>query len=258
MLKKIILKIGGSVITKKDVKDFPLDMNEIKRVFYEYVRVDEIKRLGRELYEAIKESGCRLILINGAGPFGHYLVYKKQPVEIVHKSVEYLNRKLIEYLDNDLNIQPVAPFDTCEWKHGEFDISRLWEKGQRVLEDGKILSTYGDVLQGYKIISGDDLAVLLAEHWQADKIIMATDVNGVYDRPPENEDAKLIKTIRGGEDIEFRVKAVDVTGGIKRKIMKLQSVGINSQIVNGLVAGNVKKVLLGDESIGTLIIPASV
>lgn len=250
--QKIVLKLGGSAITKKYVREFPLNINEIKKDAKNYMRVDDIKRQGKEIY------GCQLVLINGAGPFGHYLVDKKQPLEVVHESVEYLNKEMIECLNNNLVIEPIAPFYTCKWKDCKFDIRNLWEKGQKILSAGKILSTYGDILEGYKVISGDDLAVLLADLWHADKIIMAIDVDGVYNKHPKNKDAKLIKTIYSDENIDniiFENVATDVTGSLKDKVRKLQSSKIKSQIINGLIAGNIKDALLGDESIGTLILP---
>lgn len=256
--QKIIIKLGGSAITKKYVKDFPLSIDGIKKRADEYIRAGDIKRHGKEIYEAVKESDCQLILINGAGPFGHYLVDKKQPLEVVHDSVKYLNKKVIEYLDNNLEIESLAPLYMCKWKDGNFDVRNLWEEGKRILSDGKILSTYGDMLHGYKVISGDDLAVLLAESWRADKIIMAIDVDGVYNKHPRNKDAKLIKTIYSDEnidDIVFEDTTTDVTGSLKGKVRKLQSSKIKSQIINGLVEGNVKAALLGDESIGTIIRP---
>lgn len=252
-MKKIVIKLGGSVITKKDVKDFPMNIEDIKRNADDYIRREDVERLGREISEATGESNCQLILINGVGPFGHFLVSKKQPLELVHKSVEFLNEKLIEYLDNELKIESVAPFDTCKYGNGNFDVVNLWKECERILNSGKIFSIYGDMLEGYKVISGDDLAVILAEMWGADKIIMTLDVDGVFDKHPSKKDARLIKKLTGSEKIKFEEGTIDVTGGLKEKIRKLQSCRIKSQIINGLVNGNLKRAMLGDESIGTII-----
>jgi isopentenyl phosphate kinase len=249
---KIVLKLGGSAITEKDVRDFPTDINEIEKRADEYMLVDHIRRQGRELHEAISGCGCSLVLINGAGPFGHHLVNTKQPLEVVHKSVECLNRRLIEHLNNNLDTVPIAPFDTCKWKDGKFNVGNLWSEVKKVMENGRIPSTYGDILKGYKVISGDDLAVLLAGLWHADKIIMASDIDGVYS---DFETKEVVTIIRGGEDIEFKDSHVDVTGGLSAKLRKLQSTKIKSQIINGLVPENIKKAILGDESIGTLVLP---
>lgn len=72
MREKIVLKLGGSILTKKDVKSFPLGIEEIKRHANEYIRHDKIKRIGKELKDALSEKIIQLILVNGVGPFGHF------------------------------------------------------------------------------------------------------------------------------------------------------------------------------------------
>ena len=255
---KIVMKLGGSVITKKEVNNFPKSVDEIKKCADNFIHIDNLKRIGSEIFEAMHKTinkHMQLILINGAGPFGHYLVAKRQPLEIVHSSVEILNERVIANLNNNLQIESVAPNETCFWKNGKFVIDELWKRGQKIIASNKIFSTYGDILKSYKVISGDDLAVLLAKMWHADKIISVIDKDGVFNKNPElYTDAKLIKTVRSLKDIKFETITTDVTGGLEAKIKKFLSVNIKSQIINGLVAGNVKSALLGNEEIGTMVV----
>lgn len=251
---RIVLKLGGSAITKKYLNSFPLDIDEIKSRADEYIRVDVVKRQGREIYDAMGISKFKLILVNGVGPFGHYLVEKRQPLATVHESVAYLNKKFIEYLGKGLKLESIAPNETCLWDGERFAIDNLWNRAQSILNAGGIPSTYGDILKGYKVISGDDLAVMLAKLWHADKIICAANVDGVFTKNPGlYKDAKLIKVISERKEIAFEKTTADVTGGLESKVEKLLSSGIKSQIVNGLVKGNVKAALTGDESLGTLL-----
>lgn len=261
-MTKIVLKLGGSLITKKDVKNFPLEIEEIKQRADEYIHLNEIKRIGKEIKEAMNEKPIQLILINGAGPFGHFLVKRNRPDDDVRASVKLLNEKLVSELRKiGIDIVPIPPSESCEFSNEKFDISYLWEVGDVLLEEGKTLSTYGDMLKGGKVISGDDLIVLLAEHWQADKIITATDVDGVFTKDPKiHDNVKLIKHLSGDEngEVEYTINNIDVTGGMASKVKKLKqaaSRGIKCQIINGLEEGNIKAALLGDESIGTLILP---
>jgi isopentenyl phosphate kinase len=261
-IQKIVLKVGGSIITKKDTKDFPLSIEEIKRHADEYIRYDEMERIGKELKEALGEKNIQLILVNGVGPFGHFLVNHDRPDEEVRESVRLLNERFVSKLRSaGLDVVPLPPSESCEFKDGKFDISYLWDISEMLLEEGKVPSTYGDVLDSGKIISGDDLAALLAERWHADKIIMATDVDGIFTKNPAlDKDAKIIKRIdaNSGAEIkaEYTVDKVDVTGGMESKVEKMKSAvrfGIKCQIINGLKKGNIKAALLGDESIGTMI-----
>ncbi len=252
---KIVMKLGGSVITKKSVKDFPTDINEIEKHADDFIHIGVLKRFGREISEALS-GNIQLILINGVGPFGHYLVDKKQSLEVVHESVRILNEKVVEYLNSGLEIEKVAPNETCKWDGEKFVIDELWNRGQKIINSNKILSTYGDILNGYKVISGDDLAVLLAKLWHADKIISVIDKDGVFTKNPElHDNAELLKTIKDVEAVRFERTSIDVTGGLPAKIRKLQSLKTKSQIINGLVPENIKKAMLGDESIGTLVLP---
>lgn len=260
-MTKIVLKLGGSIVTKKDVQDFPLDVREIKETADDHIRYDTVRRIAKEIKHAI-EQGIQVIIVNGVGPFGHVLVKNGRPDEDVRESVRYLNEKLVsEFRKAKVRTVPIAPSKSCEFVNGEFDISYLWEVASMLIEEGKVLSTYGDVLEGSKVISGDDLVVLLAKQWEADAIICATDVDGVFTKDPKtNKDAEFISNL-GPEDsvkVEYTINRIDVSGGMASKVEKLRRAAthdIKCRIINGLVEGNVQAVLLGDENIGTLILP---
>jgi isopentenyl phosphate kinase len=259
MPDRVVLKLGGSILTRKGADDFPLEIEKIKQTADDYIRYDVVRRIGKEIKEAIDEKNMELVLVNGAGPFGHFLVKHKRPDEEVRESVRELNNKLVsEFKKIGLKIVPIAPSKSCELVDDEFDISYLWEVTSMLLEEGKILSTYGDVLDGGKVISGDDLVVLLANQWKADKIITATDVDGVFTKNPDlYKDAELIKRLNARDSsVEYTRTKTDVTGEMSSKVKKLGQAaehGIKVQVINGLKKGNVKATLLGDESIGTLI-----
>jgi isopentenyl phosphate kinase len=98
---------------------------------------------------------------------------------------------------------------------------------------------------------------MLAKLWGADRIISVIDKDGVFDKNPDlHKDANLVKVVKGREGISFQGTTIDVTGGLENKIRKFLAGGVKSQIINGLVEGNVRAALLGDESIGTLVMPS--
>jgi len=268
-MERIILKLGGSVITKKDSAKFPMHIDEIKKCGDDYIRTGDARRLGNEIYEATQERDIQLVLVNGVGPFGHFLVKNWDKLDdkaMVHESVKLLNERLIEIMERcGLKIRSFAPFDSRR-EDGIYSVYRIWGVGAGILNEGKIFSTYGDIVPdasseqsrkyGYRVVSGDELVVEIAKLWEPDKIIMATDVDGIFTENPHiDKNAKLIKKFHGSEKVDFSLnKAIDVSGEMGGKVDKLLKSGVKSQIVNGLVAGNVKSALLGDESIGTLIL----
>ncbi len=257
MKQKIIIKIGGSLITEKDVYDFPLDIGEIKKKSNRYIRKKVVKRLGNEIKDALSSNNIELIIINGAGPFGHFLVEHGVPHEDINESVRHLNEKFVEELrELNLPIVPISPSKSCSFGE-DLNIDYLWEITEMLLEEGKILSVYGDDING-KIISGDDLAIKLAERWEADKIIMATDVDGIFrENPKHNPNSDIIEIITKDNinGVNFSIDVPDVTGGMKNKVKKLLQIskmGVTCQIINGLKPNNLKSAILG-EKIGTLI-----
>lgn len=274
-MEKVILKLGGSLITKKDVKDFPIRIEEIEKVADEYIRLDVIERIAEEIKFSKNKKDFSLILVNGAGAFGHFLANlyikgKKQfEAKTIHDSVLLLNRKLVScFRGVGLQVIPIDPFNFCYFTSYGFDISNIWPLVMKTISTKQIPSLYGDIvpsigvkgrLLAYEIFSGDELVFEIAKNWRPDSVIMATDVEGVFDKDPKiYKDAKLIKKVRKNTQISFSISETDVSGGFEKKIIKLLSLtkyGIVSQIINGLVKGNVKKALLGDKTIGSLVLP---
>ena len=54
----IILKIGGSILTNKDAPESEVDS-------------DSLKRIAREIKSSLDNSSKELIIVHGAGSFGH-------------------------------------------------------------------------------------------------------------------------------------------------------------------------------------------
>jgi isopentenyl phosphate kinase len=265
MLRKVVLKIGGSVITDKDTKGFPTDVAGIRKEAPKFVRMDVIERIAKEIKAALEESrgDLQIVLINGVGPFGHHLVAEKAAGDVVRKSTSILNEIVIEEMRKaGIDVVPIQPGESVESDgKGGFDISYLWEMSELLIEEGKVPSVWGDMLKDGKVISGDDLVVLIARKWGADLIVMATDTDGVYDKnPSQDKGARLVRKIdsktSANAAASFTLSRTDVTGGMEGKVRKLliaANEGIRSQVVNGLKEGIVKKALIGDEGLGTII-----
>lgn len=265
MTDLVLLKLGGSVITDKQ--------SETPRVNHAV-----LNRLSEEISEAYNKKKMKLVLFHGAGSYGHQIVKKTG----IHAGIKTEEQKLAfaetQRLQNELNslvtkslIEKGLPAIPCQpsamalmesGRLKKMDCSAI--KG--FLKIGLIPVLYGvpayDKKQKCSILSGDQLAPFVALKLGANQIIHGTDVNGVFTADPKKDNkAKQIREItsQNAEQVKQQLSgsaAVDVTGGMSGKISELLALansGVQSQIVNALTPGAVKRALLGDASVGTVI-----
>jgi len=239
-VRRIVVKLGGSVITKK----------------HEGVReVDQkvLDILSSEISRALKESALQVLIVHGAGPYGH-VPAKKYGLAEGFKSVdqipgivetrlgmEELNRIVVSSLANAgvnaVAFQPSAAIMLDDGRINDFDVSIV----RKMLELRLVPVGYGDVLTdvrtGFKILSGDQLTAYLAKMIGADLVVMVGDYDGVFEGEP-GESEQIKELTRGNIDsFEFGAgKGADVTGGFKRKLeelLELADAGIATRIVSG-------------------------
>lgn len=261
----IILKIGGSILTNKDSKTSEVDAISLKRI------ASEIKR-------SLDNSDKELIIVHGAGSFGHPPAKKHRIGEEFDKSqypekrlgfceiqneVKKLNMFICEaFIDEGIPAiaVPASGFITAADKRiteGDLDLFR------RYLDKGFVPVIYGDVVLDdeleFCVISGDQLIQYLAKNLNPDVVVLGTDVDGVYNKNPKtHEDAIFFERFSSLEDLDTLegTTNVDVTGGMLGKIKELLSLadlGIESKIINAEVEDNIFKVLEDKEVKGTVI-----
>ncbi len=260
----IIMKLGGSIITYKN-RWMPT------------LNKDNLKRLAKEIGEAWSErKDLALILIHGAGSYGHVLatLYK------ILKENEYERRLLgfaeIQRLQNELNAKvcaelqnyhvPAVPVQASasavleNEKLVHMDVKAI----EGMLHVGLVPVLYGvpayDKKLGGGILSGDEIMRHLAKHLEPDRLVHVSDVDGIYDKDPKkSKDAKLIKEITRDNlkqvlEVLGGSSYFDVTGGMVRKIEELMELeGIVAEIINGNREGYVRRALLGEVGLGTVI-----
>ncbi|XP_026105319.1 delta-1-pyrroline-5-carboxylate synthase-like isoform X3 [Carassius auratus] len=117
-------------------------------------------------------------------------------------------------------------------------------------------------LQGVNVISikdNDSLAARLAVEMRADLLIALSDVEGIYDRPPGSDDAKLLDTFYPGDQhsITYGTKSRVGIGGMEAKVKAalwaLQG-GTSVVIANGTnpkVTGHVITDIVEGKKVGT-------
>ena len=262
----VIIKLGGSVITDKNIN---------KPIFKKRV----VKRLCREIYAAKKREKFNLILVHGAGSFGHYTAKKFKlnkgylgpessiGVTLTKKEVLELNLLLITELINvGINVSLVETSAVAKTNGGiieKFDTSII--KDLLTKNITPVLS--GDVVfdskMGIAILSGDQIATYLAKKLGADKVVFVSNVDGIFDKNPNiHKNAKLIPEINKTNykkvinQMKIHNKS-DVTGEMKGKIQAIRKdlSGAKVLIINGLKEGNMLKSLISPNGhkIGTVL-----
>ena len=259
--KPVVLKVGGSAIT---FKDKPLTPN---------IRV--MKRLAREIRKA---EVSKLIIVHGGGSFGHPLAkeyklnegFKNESQNLgfcwTHNAMVTLNSLFVNTLiQNDVPALSVAPSSCILTKHGRIHIfqdkalTKLFEKGLVPVLYG---DTVIDLAKGYAILSGDQLVSNLALKFEAERIVIGVDVDGLYTADPKKESsAQLIPrlTLKELKNLQRQVgesKVADVTGGMFGKIKELAIAvehGIPVFVVSALKSNRIYKALKNEKVFGTYI-----
>ena len=258
-MERVIVKLGGSIITRKSSLKPVLDRKNLLRVAGEIA--------------AVKQK-TSLVVVHGAGSFGHPLVKENDLTEGFRSKKQFFHLARVQSLMNELNVRvcnfllekgvPAYPFQhsagflSRDRKITEINVDLLG----RMLDFELVPVLFGtpsiDSVQGFSIISGDQIMSYLASRLKVKKVVFATNVDGIYDlNPHQNENAKLLRALNGAQLSSLSARGslhTDVTGGMKGKIGQvLKMRGVKCHVVNGMKPGNVKAALSGDESFGTLV-----
>lgn len=108
----------------------------------------------------------------------------------------------------------------------------------------------------------DELSGIIAAQVGADKLILLTSVDGVYDSNPLDPKAKLIPVISWKDQLpEISTDKTSMgRGGMLSKLAtarKMASVGVMTHIANASEANVIVRLVLENEQLGTSIIPRS-
>ncbi|KRT80713.1 hypothetical protein AMK59_6148 [Oryctes borbonicus] len=109
--------------------------------------------------------------------------------------------------------------------------------------------------KGISIKDNDSLAAMLSAEVQADFLILMSDVDGIYNKPPWEEGARLINTFTSDmrNTIQFGQKSKVGTGGMDSKVNAATWAldrGVSVVICNGMQEKAIKTILSG-RKIGT-------
>jgi len=249
-----ILKIGTNALIDDNgsVRDFILSeildvaTKVLQRGDHILVVTSGAVRLGRSMLGDLKASKTIAASVGQPTLFGYY-----------QKKAKELNVTLAEFLLTRPYIVRRQQFLTLQKTYTE-----LFEKGivPIVNENDAIVSgtdwSFGD---------NDSMAAALAVSLKAKKLVIASHIDGLFDQDPtQNKDAKIISKVDNISDEFLKYCSKNVSsngsGGMLSKLKAARicsAVGIETQIINGLVGENISKAL-SNEQVGTYFEPRKV
>ena len=262
MVSRVAIKLGGSLITEK---------SSMKK--FNHKAVEEVVD---SLCSAL-DLGASIVLVHGAGSFGHLLAKKwgiadglnidhereqREAVKEIRSDMRELNGLVMGKMkERGLQCSSHPPSDWATGTGANFsgDVS-FFERGP----NEPIPTTFGDVVEtddgtGFGILSGDDLMLRLSTELEVTHcIFLIGDSDGIMTCPPGEKDSKLIPhfgpdtIISGKHDSD-----IDVTGGIGLKIdrsLEIAKIVEEVWIIDGRKPDRVVDLLTSGETIGTKIL----
>ncbi|KAI8646003.1 Aspartate/glutamate/uridylate kinase, partial [Parasitella parasitica] len=244
MSKIVIVKLGGAAITnKKGICEFASE-NELSAL------LDQVATA----YEMLKGAGHQLILVHGAGSFGHPQAVKYnlklgwssfrdrtsylKGYAHIRSCLQKLSQRIISELEQrDVPALTMSPIDyietiNCEETPKEEFIA-MATRVTRYLSLGFVPVLHGDAVldqcRGCTILSGDIIMYQLTRLLpQIHRCVFITDVCGIYKFDPKihvenNELIQHIKVDSNDEDEmtdqqNDKMTVADVTGGMQGKV----------------------------------------
>jgi isopentenyl phosphate kinase len=212
----VVLKLGGSVVTEKDVP--------------ETVDDDALAAAA----DAV--AGCEddIVVVHGGGSFGHHHAaeygvsttegtHDAAGVAAIHGAMKRLNEAVVTALrDRGVPAVPVHPFSAgSRDADGTLDLPTA--QVRTLLAEGFVPVLHGDLVAhrgaGATVLSGDELVVELAPAVDADRVGVCSTVPGVLD-----ESGDVIDRITDFDEVAAALgdsEATDVSGGMAGKIRAL-------------------------------------
>ncbi|MDP6871602.1 MAG: isopentenyl phosphate kinase [Candidatus Thalassarchaeaceae archaeon] len=265
MLSTIVIKMGGGLITDKSS--------------HKSVKLDVIDSMAAMTAELIVH-GHRVILVHGAGSFGHLTAKKwglsggldseiaegqREAVEQVREDMVELNRHVTNSL-NRIGVECIS-LPPSRWANGTGPSFKGNLEAFRKSPQEVVMVTFGDVVDTddsseFGILSGDDLMARLSIEIPnvTHSIFLLGDSPGMLDRPPSKAGANLLEVWSPSVETETYHNAIeDVTGGIELKSRRAAQIALhvpNVWFIDGREPDRVIELLVDDVlPIGTRILP---
>lgn len=268
MRERVVLKWGGGLITEKSTM--------------KTVRQDVLRDLAEQLEQCLL-SGVDVVLVHGAGSFGHLKakqyrlaegritgsapmgpLTQDEAVEEVRADMLELNAHVMQVLtERDISAVSLPPhtWATNTGPAFEGDLAMFSQA-----PSGIVVVTHGDVVackdkREFGILSGDDLVLRLSKELpDVTRLVFAMGgVEGVLESMPiDDQPGVLIEALTKNAMFEDEhMSEMDVTGGIGLKVQRgfaaLES-GVEVLLVSGEEPQRVADACLGNPVRGTRLV----
>lgn len=226
--------------------------------------------MSREIEMAWSDGVKKIVIVHGGGSFGHYIASR---VLEERGEIDLEGFSDIAWYMNELNREVVKSLRRYSLPAVQISTRGVvFERDRKLIinidlirsmiDAGLIPVLFGDVIISdarFRILSGDELAWNIAPEIEADWVLFASIIDGVYDRPPERGGSRVIRLLRVSKDLSVELGegyGIDVTGGMRTKILSGERAlarGVRGLIFNGLKHMNIYKALTGSLDQGTVI-----
>ncbi|QEN07380.1 glutamate 5-kinase [Oceanispirochaeta crateris] len=253
--KKVVVKIGSNTLSRPD--------GTLNRDFF--------KDLAGQIH-LLREEGRQVIIVSsGARIAGVSTLGKWNRKEDLHYKQALCSIGQVELMDSyrkELKEYAVVIGQILLTKEDFTDPNRTLNIRNTIftlLDEGVIpIINENDTVSvdEIKIGDNDNLAALTANLWNADLLLIMSDIDGVYDKDPsKSPDAKLLEVIQDSSKLISRIEVGNKgsfgTGGITTKIeaaIKVNEYGIPMILANGKKEHIVSNLLKGTAK-GTVFLP---
>ena len=251
--KSIVIKVGTSVITDEKGN---LDLNSIQNLV---AQISEVKKQGTDvilvssgamgcgramLKNAKEDTSSQRQLLAGVGQ-----AYLMQTYSDFFGKHGFLCAQVLALKDNFYTREQYRNMRAC------FE-EALKEKIVPVVNENDVISA-----KNLMFSDNDELAGLIASMLNSDALLMLTNVDGVYDKNPDDEGAQMLTKVEPGtfnmQECILSEVSKNGNGGMCSKCeiaQKISSMGIPVHISNGRTDGVISSIVSG-EDIGTMFIP---
>jgi isopentenyl phosphate kinase len=239
----LILKIGGSSISNKMLLHKALETKSNEDIEAALkIELSIIEQIAAEIGDLYKGGMKNMIILTGVGSPGHFTVLRyglhrgfsgdaSQHIGLVDAqiAVNRLRQSLLEaFFKNKLPVVQVyasSIYESDKMRIIRGDTSNF----ERFLKIGVIPVISGDMVpdktMGYSVLSGDQILLDLAKKFRPKKIILGSDVDGLFDSNPKvNPNAQLISDVKGSEleELTQQLEGGDASGQMKGKLIEIK------------------------------------
>lgn len=232
MSKRIVIKVGSNVLTREDGK---LDVTRMSAL------VDQIAWLRKRGYEIILVSSGAMASGRGELKVDHSLdsVEQRQLFSAVGQ-VKLVGLYYDLFREFGIHVGQVL---TMKENFEPGEQYRNQRACMTVMLENDVLPIVNenDTVSVTELMftDNDELSGLIAQMMEADTLILLSNIDGIYDRHPDDQAAQLIKEVAPGRDLSEYIqpeKSAFGRGGMHSKYTtasKVSQAGIRVIIANG-------------------------